>query len=138
VSERQDMGASVPDRDLVASDGAATHLHPMGFDPSRKGLLERMPRDFVLRWHGDHLSIGATCKTTHHLEAMAAALLVLRSALPSTREAVAGDFGLEKPERPFAEQLAVFLGCAPQPPRAYPIMPRQKGGLTRAAQRTGA
>jgi hypothetical protein len=29
------MGASVPDQALVASDGAATHLHPTGFDPSR-------------------------------------------------------------------------------------------------------
>ena len=35
MTRRQIEGASVPDQALVASDGAATHLHPSGFDPSR-------------------------------------------------------------------------------------------------------
>jgi hypothetical protein len=34
MDERNSVGASVPDQALV-SDGAATHLHPSGFDPSR-------------------------------------------------------------------------------------------------------
>jgi hypothetical protein len=103
---------------------------------SQKSIIERMPDDFALRWHGEHLSISGTCKTTHHLEAMAAAILVFRGCLPSTREAVAGDFGLEPPERPWTEQLSELFGClAVQPGRAMPTMPRQRGGLARAAQR---
>lgn len=102
-----------------------------------KTAIERMPSDFALRWHGDHLSISGTCETTHHLEAMAAAILVFRGCLPSTREAVAGDFGLDVPERPFIEQLAEFLGCAPAVgrERIMPVMPRQRGGLKRAEQK---
>lgn len=104
---------------------------------SERGIIERMPGDFVLRWHGSHLSIGGTCETTHHLEAMAAALLVFRRCLPATREAVAGDFGLEDPDPPLAEQMAKFLACANhlRPQRMLPVMPRQRGGLTRAAQK---
>lgn len=64
----------------------------------------------MLRWHGDHLSISGTCETTHHLEAMASAILAFRRCLPSTREAVADDLGLETKERPLAEQMAEFFG----------------------------
>lgn len=47
-----DRGASVPDPALVASDQAASHLGPSGFDPSRAALaLIREKGIYGLGWH---------------------------------------------------------------------------------------
>lgn len=109
----------------------------MNGDPSRGGLLLRVPSDFRMHWRGDYVEICGTCETTHHLEALAECLLAFRGCLPATREAVPGDFGIEPSEPSYAEQLDRFLGCytTPKSARLLPIMRRQKGGLTRAEQR---
>jgi hypothetical protein len=59
------MGASVPDQALVASDGAATHLHPSGFDPSRDETQEQRARRLF-----DEMARNIGREAVNHLKTM--------------------------------------------------------------------
>jgi len=68
---------------------------------------KKLPKDFALRSCGNgEVTVFATIKTQHELNAVLWALKTANSHLPSRRAAVAADFGLpEKHPKSYQEQL---------------------------------
>lgn len=70
----------------------------------------KLPEDFVMHMRGDSYTVSATLMTQQDAEAVANAILIMGSVLPSHRKAIAADFGIVEPAPPTLHDRLVEAG----------------------------
>mgnify|MGYP001584447611 CR=1 FL=1 len=72
-----------------------------------------LPKDLCIQSAGDHFALSATLTTQREVDAIIGAIRIMSTTLPSTRKAVAGDFGMEPIKPPTFEDFCRQGGLIP-------------------------